>query len=175
LKPSRTLADNLHWHEISALTSLALAAGSHAKDITHIQLYMPELAHLATMVGATGETTVRETVYFLVVTTLESLYALGAADDTRPEISELLQECCTPKTLQAFGLVRPNAARGYVDWDPTTEKTAMDMQENLAKVLIRVLEVTSGSCGESRLFARKVNGADLYRSQASSTSGARDG
>lgn len=107
------------------------------------------------MVGATGETTVRETAYFLVVTTLESLYALGATDDTRPEISELLQDCCTPKTLQAFGLARPNAASGYVDWDPSTEKAAMDMQENLAKVLIRVLEVASGSCGELHLTARK--------------------
>lgn len=99
------------------------------------------------MVGATGETIVRRTMYFMVVNRLETFYALSITDDSRPVIADLLSQCREPQALRAFGLARPNAAGSYVDWTPGTLKDGLDTQEELARIIIRMLEVTSGSQG----------------------------
>jgi hypothetical protein len=141
------LAENTHWNEISALAYLAYLAGTPAKYPAQIQVYMPELAHLVTMIGATGETAVRRILYFIVLDLLENLYAVSPDDDARAQIRELLQDCGKPDTLQAFGLAQPHGMSDFTDWNPNGDKMALDMQENLAKVLTRVMEVGAGSPG----------------------------
>ena len=147
MKPSRSLADNVHWTEIATLIRLILIAGNPSKQPSHNQLYVPEIVHLVTLVAGTGQTLVRKSVYGIIMNLLQSLYVARADDATGPELLELINECTQPDTLQLFGLMRSHATSEYTNIEPSSEKLYIDTQENLAKLLVRIMAVTAGSQG----------------------------
>ena len=152
MKPTKTLADNVHWPEIAALTRLALVVGSHAKQATHVQLYVPEIVHLVTLIAATGETRVRTSVYGIVMNMLQSLQLTASDEVPRPEIRSLLEECMEPNTIRLFGLVRVTPTSEYCNYDASTDKESIDAQESLTRLLVRILEVMAGTPGLSSLI-----------------------
>lgn len=149
MKPSRTLAENVHWPEIAALTRLALVAGTHSKQAAHVQLYVPEIVHLVTLIAATGETRVRTSVYGIVMNMLQSMQLTTPEDVARPEIRTLLEECMDPETIRLFGLMRPTPTSEFCHYDVPTDKESIDAQENLTRLLVRVLEAMAGTPGRN--------------------------
>jgi hypothetical protein len=147
MRPSRTLAENIHWTEIATLIRLVLVAGNPSKQPSHNQLYVPEIVHLVTLVAGTGQTLVRKSVYGIVMNLLQSLYVARADDATGPELLQLINDCTKPETLQLFGLTRSHATSEYSNVDPPSEKLYIDTQENLAKLLVRIMAVIAGSRG----------------------------
>lgn len=147
-KSSRTAADNANWNEISALIRLIHVAGNQSKQPTHNQLYVPELVHLVSLLSGTGITLVRKSVYGIVMNLLQSMY-LARAEDGDAELLEVIAECTQPETLLLFGLTRPTTTSEYSNIDPLNDKILLEKQEDLAKLLVRILEVTAGTKGAS--------------------------
>lgn len=144
-----TLASNPHWNEIASLTYLTLAASGHASGQTRsaapLQVFMPEIAHLVTIVGATGEVVVRKAVYLIVVNLLQALRLVASDDNTKSQIRELLQESSEERTLQSFGLVRL-APGGYANYE-APRREVLNLQEHLAETMIKIMSVTADTTG----------------------------
>ncbi|PCH40763.1 hypothetical protein WOLCODRAFT_88808 [Wolfiporia cocos MD-104 SS10] len=147
-KPTKNLADNVHWNEMACLIRLALVAGHHTKNAVQSQLFVPETVHLVALTAATGQTHVRTSVYGVVVNILNSLYTARLADSPgSPELQQLLSECEQPETLRLFGLVRPTPTSDYISIDTPNDKLYLDSLEDLVRFLGRVLETIAGTKG----------------------------
>jgi hypothetical protein len=107
---------------------------------------MPEIAHLVTIVGATGEVVVRKAVYLIIMNLLQAIRLVASDDNTKSQIRELLQECSEERALQAFGLTRPVPGGAYIEFDPA-RRDALDLQEHLTKTIIKIMSVTADTAG----------------------------
>ncbi|CCM02314.1 uncharacterized protein FIBRA_04405 [Fibroporia radiculosa] len=147
-KPTKSLADNVHWNEVSCLLRLALVAGHHCKNAVQSQLFVPETVHLVILTAGIGQASVRTSVYGLVVNLLNTLYTARIIDSTAsPEIQLLLSECEQRDTLRLFGLSRPTPTSEYINVDPANDKSYIDTLESLVQFLGRVLETIAGTKG----------------------------
>jgi|SRR5882762_3863427 hypothetical protein len=147
MKPTRTLAENMHWAEIATLTRLAFVAGNHSKQAIHTQLYIPEIVHLVTLTAGAGPTLVRKSVYGIVLNYLQSFYSARNDDDDFSEVLKLIEEFTNPKILCLFGLARRSSTSEFFDLDPANDKGFLEVQEGLTKLLVRVMELTAGTKG----------------------------
>ena len=150
LKPSRTLPENVHWNEIATLTRFALIASNHSKQAAFDQLYVPDICHIVTLVAGTGQTLVRKSVYGIIMNFLQSLFLARADDPSGPDLRALMDELITIESLQLFGLTRQSSTSEYTNYDSPNDKAMIDSQETLTRLLVRVIEVTSGSKGKNR-------------------------
>ncbi len=147
-KLTKSLSDNPHWVEIACLTRLALVANYNPRNLTHAQLFVPEAAHLVTLIAATGDILVRTSVYGIVVNLLQAVYLARMGETgANPEMRALLDECATQDNLRSFGLMRPNPTSDYVPYRPPNDKAFIDSLENLTVLLGRIMEVISGNVG----------------------------
>jgi hypothetical protein len=151
LKPSRTLPENIHWNEIATLARFALVASNHTKQAAYDQLYIPDIFHIVALIAATGQTLVRKSGYGVIMNFLQSIYLARAEDTSGPDLRLLIDELIKVENLQLFGLTRQSATAEYCNYDPPNDKAVIDSQEALTRLLIRVMEVTSGSSGESHV------------------------
>ncbi|KAI0737738.1 hypothetical protein C8Q80DRAFT_1276173 [Daedaleopsis nitida] len=150
IKPTRNLADNIHWNEIACLARLILVVGNSAKNVVQSQLFVPEIMHLVTLIAATGQLYVRGTVYGIVTHMLHALYShrLNERDATAsPEIQLMIDECCQPEGMRLFGLTKPSPTSDYVLYDPPNGKALIDDLENLTRLLLRIMQTISGTPG----------------------------
>ena len=150
-RPSKSLADNIHWNEIACLTRLCLVANYLPRNGTHAQLFVAEGAHYISLVAGTGQLLVRTSVYGMVVNQLHSVYMArpsGEGTTLSPEIQELLDECARNETLMVFGLFKPTPTSDYVIYDPPNEKQYLDNLEKLGHLLMRIMQAISGSQGK---------------------------
>jgi hypothetical protein len=155
MKPTKILAENIHWPEVAALTRLAFVAGSHSKQAIHTQLYIPEIVHLVTLIAGTGPTLVRKSVYGIVLNYLQSLYFARNEDRESPDVLPLIHEFTQPQTLCLFGLARTTSTSEYTDWDPPSDNVFIRTQEGLTELLVRIIETTAGSPGMFNLIFTK--------------------
>ncbi|KAH9939229.1 uncharacterized protein BXZ73DRAFT_88953 [Epithele typhae] len=147
-KPTKTLADNIHWNEIACLTRLVLVVGNSAKNVVQCQMFVPELMHIVMLIAATGQLYVRGNVYGMVTHLLHSLYSLRISETTAsPEIVSMVDECCTPEGMRLFGLAKPTPTSDYVLYDPPSARAMIDDLENLTRLLLKVMVVVGGSTG----------------------------
>lgn len=157
-KPTRNLADNVHWNEIACLIRLVLVASHHSRNVIQAQLYIPETVHIVTLVAATGQTYVRKSVYGVVVNLLSALYSARLVDSTAsPEIQMLMTECEQPETLRLFGLTRPTPTSDYFPFDSPSDKLYLDTLESLTRFLARVLDTIAGSKGVCRIMVSCIH------------------
>ena len=113
LKPTLTLVENPHWNKIAALTRLALVSTSQCKQAVQVQLFVPEIVHLVTLISSTGSVGVRLSVHGIVMNMLQTLTVGRSGDIPSPEIRILLDECVSPETLRLFGLVQSTTTGEY--------------------------------------------------------------
>ncbi|KAJ3551785.1 hypothetical protein NM688_g4509 [Phlebia brevispora] len=147
-RPSKSLADNIHWNEIACLTRLCLVANYLPRNGTQAQLFVAEGAHYISLVAGTGQLLVRTSVYGMVVNQLHSVYQSkpsGENSQLSPEVQSLLDECASPEILKVFGLMKPTSTSDYVLFDPTNEKQHLDLLERLNDLLVRIMQAISGS------------------------------
>jgi hypothetical protein len=148
LKPSKTLPENVHWNEIATLARFALVASNYSKQAAYDQLYIPEIFHIVTLIAGTGQTLVRKSLYGIIMNFLQSVYLMRAEDASAPELRLLIDELIKMENLTLFGLSRQSCNSEYCNYDPPNDKAMIDSQESLTRLLVRVMEVTSGSRGE---------------------------
>ncbi|CAL1700085.1 unnamed protein product [Somion occarium] len=146
-KPTKDLADNPHWTEIACLTRLAMVANYHPRNIVHAQLYVPEAAHLVTLIAGTGEVLVRQSVYGIVVNLLNAVFLARSGELTGLDVKALLDECIDPGILRSFGLRKASRGNDFESYDPDTDKERIDLLENLTSFLGRIMKAISGSSG----------------------------
>lgn len=137
-----------NWNEISTLIRLALVVGSQSTQAGQNYLYVPEIMHLVSLTAGEGPSLVRKSVYGIVVNLLQSLYMSRPDDTTESGLMELINDCTLPEVLKLFGLQRETPTSEYVNLDPVGDKEALDTQERLVQLLIRIMNVSSGSTGE---------------------------
>ncbi|KAG2060194.1 hypothetical protein BDR06DRAFT_948277 [Suillus hirtellus] len=147
LKPSKTLPENVHWNEIATLARFALVASNHSKQAAYDQLYIPDIFHIVTLIAGTGQTLVRKSLYGIIMNFLQSVYLMRAEDASAPELRLLIDELIKVDNLTLFGLTRQSCTSEYCSYDPPNDKAVIDSQESLTRLLVRVMEVTSGSRG----------------------------
>ena len=148
LKPTPTLVENPHWNEIAALTRLALVSTSQCKQAVQVQLFVPEIVHLVSLISSTGSTGIRLSVHGIVMNMLQTLTVGRSGETPSPEIRILLDECASPATLRLFGLVQSTTTGEYASFDPANERVFICYQESLTQLLTRILEGIAGSKGE---------------------------
>ena len=137
----------MQWGEIATLTRLAFFVGNHSRQANYAQLYLPEIVHFTALVAGIGPTIVRKSVYGIVFNFIQSMCFSRADSEDATEIMSLLDEFTQPQCLQLFGLARTSSTSEYSDLDPLGDKMYLETQENLAELLVRVLEITAGSQG----------------------------
>ncbi|KAI0677196.1 hypothetical protein C8Q78DRAFT_1180405 [Trametes maxima] len=148
IKPTRNLADNVHWNELACLTRLLLVLGNSAKNAVQIQLFVPEMMHLVTLIAATGQLYVRCTIYAIITHMLHGIYSIRLSEKTAtPEIQVAINECTQPEGMRLFGLSKPTPTSDYALYDPPNGKAVIDDLEALTRLLLRIMEAISASKG----------------------------
>jgi neurofibromin 1 len=87
----------------------------------------------------------------VIMNFLQSIFLVRAEDPSGPDLRLLIDEFLKLENLQLFGLTRQSCTAEYCNYDPPNDKAAIDSQEALTRLLVRVMEVTSGSSGESHV------------------------
>ena len=148
LKPTRNLADNVHWNEIACLIRLVLIVSNAAKNTVQCQLFVPEIMHIVTLIAATGQLYVRNTVYAIITHMLHALYTFRLTDSTAsPEIQSMIDDCTTAEGMRLFGIAKPTPTSEHMLYDPPNAKAAIDDLESLVKLVLRIMDTISGSQG----------------------------
>jgi hypothetical protein len=150
---SKSFVEDNHWNEIAILVRLVYVAGNQSKQVTHHQLYVPEIMHVVSFIAGIGPTLIRKSVYGIIMDLLQSLYLTRPEDASAPKFLNLINECTQLETLQLFGLTRSTSTSDYTDFDPTSDKMLLDTLERLSRLLVRVVEIASGSIGEPKLLS----------------------
>jgi neurofibromin 1 len=151
-KPPNTLPEHDNWNEISTLIHLALVVGSQSTVFEHSYLYVPEIIHLVSLIAGEGHSSVRKSVYGMIINLLQSLYISRPDDKTEPEIMRLIDDSTLPENLEVFGLRRETPTAEYSNVDSCGEKAFLDRQEKLAQLLLRIMTVTAGKTRKSSLM-----------------------
>ncbi|KAF8806096.1 hypothetical protein BYT27DRAFT_7141632 [Phlegmacium glaucopus] len=146
-KPSNTLPEHQNWNEISTLIRLALVVGSQSTHSGQCYLYVPEIIHLVLLVAGDGPSLVRKSVYGIIMNLLQSLYISRPDDRIEPELMRLINDCTLPENLELFGLRRETPTAEYSNIEFNSEKASLDAQEELTRLLLRIMTVTAGSPG----------------------------
>lgn len=139
-----------HWNEIATLVRLVYVAGNQSKQLSHHQLYVPEIMHVASFIAGIGPTLIRKSVYGIIMNLLQSLYLTRPEDAGGPNFLNLINECTQPETLQLFGLTRSTSTSDYTDYEHTSDKVLLDSLERLSRLLVRIMEISAGSQGASK-------------------------
>ncbi|KAF9527976.1 hypothetical protein CPB83DRAFT_363170 [Crepidotus variabilis] len=146
-KFTNTLVEHQNWNEISTLIRLTLVVGSQSTQPGQSYLYVPEVVHLVSLVVGEGPALVRKSVYGIVMNLLQSLYLARPDDSTEADLKELIDDCTLPETLKLFGLRRETPTSEYTCYDLSSDKNFLDSHEQLVQLLIRILDVSSGTQG----------------------------
>jgi len=103
LNPTRTLTENSAWPEIAVLIRFNLMLSFNNR--LHIQLYLPELFHIITILIATGPPFIRASIHGLIVNLVQSLCTVQALDPSNMNrLNILLTELSEPNFKLFFGL-----------------------------------------------------------------------
>ncbi|KZV82855.1 hypothetical protein EXIGLDRAFT_778147 [Exidia glandulosa HHB12029] len=111
---SKQLSDDGAWHQLAALTRLALVACHHGRFPYQIQLFVPELVHAMTLIVCHGPIMLRTSLHSMACNMIQALY-LARCDD--PEASRtltgLLDEFLTDEVTLLFGIQRPGPGEDF--------------------------------------------------------------
>ncbi|KAH8096624.1 hypothetical protein BXZ70DRAFT_945419 [Cristinia sonorae] len=147
-KPTKNLAENMHWTEIACLIRLALVANANHRNLNNAQLYVPEVIHMVSLTAATGDLLVRTSVYGIIMNLLQSVYLARKGDsESSPEIRALIDECTLPQSLKCFGLTRRSPTSDYMVYEFGGDKAYLDSMEQLCGLLGRIMEAVAGHTG----------------------------
>jgi hypothetical protein len=149
---TKTLVNNPQWGEIATLIRLALFAGNSSKQLSHHQLYVPEILHVVSYTAGCGPTLVRTSVYGVILNLLQSIYVSRVEDAGGPDLLNLINECTRPETIRLFGLERITSTSEYTNSTLHSDKAQLDNQQGLVHLLMRIMELTSGSQGLSMKY-----------------------
>lgn len=136
----QALTANTSWNEVAAIARLALYAGNNTKIPAHNQLFVPETAHLITLLAGSGPVLMRTTVHGMAVNLIQSLYVSKADDaNAAPKLRQLLEEVHTPEVLAMFGLISNGPIGDYGFSAGASDVLPVDTLEGLARFMLKIL------------------------------------
>ncbi|KAJ3936091.1 MAG: hypothetical protein NXY57DRAFT_886591 [Lentinula lateritia] len=149
----RIPSHNTGWPEVSTLIRIALIAGTETTHPLNNQLYVPEIVHIVTLVAGVGSTLIRKSVYGIIINLVQSLYLARLDEGSAPELLQHIEEMTTQEhVLNLFGLSRLTTTSEYTSFDVDKEKSIIYQQEKLTALLIRSMDVSSGSKGQLNVW-----------------------
>lgn len=117
----------------------------------HNQLYAPEIAHLVTMLAATGGLMMRSSIYGMAVNLLQALHVARAEDEAvAAPLRQLLDDLATPASLKNFGLDRPYPSSELSILEPVSHQIPVESLERITSVFVHALELGSSNTGKSQ-------------------------
>ncbi|KIJ57137.1 hypothetical protein M422DRAFT_219023 [Sphaerobolus stellatus SS14] len=147
-KQTKSLIHSNSWNEISTLTRLTLAAIYSSRLAIYNQLYVPEVAHIITLLCATGTTHMRLTVYSIAINLVQSLQVVRADNEASvTALQNLLDKASGEELLGKFGLSRAYGTSEYISTDPSADQISIPALEGVTEFLIEVLTHGSGGMG----------------------------
>jgi hypothetical protein len=79
---------------------------------------------------------------------LQAVYLSQPEEPLAPDVLALINDCTRPEVLQLFGLARTTSTSDYTNYDPSNDKTLLDLHEGLADLLIKIMQMISTSPGK---------------------------
>lgn len=154
LTPTRNLVENPAWPEIAALTRLALVVSYNTRHPIQTQLFVPETAHLITILASVGTVVVRTSVHGLALNLIQSLFAsrLDHAQSAE-QLRVLLDVATSPETLRWFGLTRADQSGEFSVAETFNDVESVDALENIAKLLVKVMAAAAPNLGTPSLLS----------------------
>ena len=152
-KATRSLSQSPSWSEISALARLALVAGYSSRLAVQNQLFVPEIAHLTTMLCATGTLPVKTTIYGIAMNLIQSLHIARAEEEgSATQLKRLLDEASHHDVLRKFGLVHAYPSSEYTSIEYPPDQIPLQALEGITQLLIEALTYGAQSIGGSLRF-----------------------
>jgi hypothetical protein len=146
-KPTRTLSENPVWNEVAAMTRLALVVLTNSAAPAQTLLFVPEIAHLITLLAATGPLSMRTSVYNIMVNVLQTL-CISRPENEALRLRELLDKCPTPEVLSTFGLARPDFTSEFTSPDRGPDDISITALESITTLLLDIIVAGAPSTGK---------------------------
>ncbi|KAG9291425.1 hypothetical protein G9A89_021843 [Geosiphon pyriformis] len=144
LKATRTLTDNPAWPEIAVLVRFNLMLSFNNR--LHVQLYLPELFYVVSVLVGTGPPLIRASIHGLVVNLIQSLCtAMPLEENNLNRLNLLLGEFSEPKFRLLFGLNNVAGNAFLISSDSSHEIAEMMPLSSLEQIVQALLEVMQ--CG----------------------------
>jgi hypothetical protein len=140
--------DDAAWGEVACLVRLAWAASYNPRDSIQNQLFIPETAHVVTMVAAAGPLAMRQAVHGLFMNLLHVLSINRNPDDPRTaELHGIVADAASPSIAQLFGLSLSHSSKTYTLANDSSQHLDVSVVEEISKLLLRVIELGAGTPG----------------------------
>ncbi|WVN87921.1 uncharacterized protein L203_103118 [Cryptococcus depauperatus CBS 7841] len=141
LKPSSHLTANTTWTEVCALARITLALGFNPTTAIDSQLFLPEIFHVITLLLGAGPLIMRQTVYGLLISMLNSLASnVTTGEMNGAALTDLLRRLQEPDTMTAFGVIQ---SHGHLELSglPNKDETDVQLLDKIEQVSIFLGEV----------------------------------
>ncbi|CAG8509250.1 3861_t:CDS:10, partial [Acaulospora colombiana] len=143
---TKNLTDNPAWTEIAVLIRFNLMLSFNNHD--YIQLYLPELFHIISLLIATGPPLIRASVHGLIVNLVQSLCtSQHLGEENHKRLTILLTELSEPSFYYFFGLNQTSGNAFFISPESTRNLTDAMPLNSLETVVQALLEVII--CGAS--------------------------
>ncbi|CAG8450213.1 2329_t:CDS:10 [Ambispora leptoticha] len=140
LKPTRTLTENPAWAEIAVLVRFNLMLSFNNR--LHVQLYLPELFYIVSVLVATGPALIRASIHGLVVNLIQSLCtAMPLDDSSSARLTFLLGEFSEPKFRLLFGLNNVAGNAFVITGESAHDSAEMMPLSSLEQIVQSLLEI----------------------------------
>ena len=114
-----------------------------------IQLFLPEVVHIISLLLGVGSLLMRQTAYGITMNTLQSLIAIPPSGDMDPAmLQDLLRQLQQPKLIRSFGLAPSSQALALSGLgEKELEESLLDSVEEMACFLCEMLAASAVSMG----------------------------
>ncbi|CAG8659125.1 6043_t:CDS:2, partial [Acaulospora colombiana] len=158
-KPTKTLTENPAWPEIAVLVRFNLMLSFNNRNV---QLYLPELFYVISLLVATGPPLIRSSIHGLIVNLVQSLCtSMPLSESSFKRLNLLLTELSEPNFRYFFGLnnVSGNAfvvsPESIVDINDTMPLASL---EKIVQALLEVMVCGAGSVDMSNTWRARWMG-----------------
>ncbi|KAF8577060.1 hypothetical protein K439DRAFT_586493 [Ramaria rubella] len=148
--------DDAGWSEAAVVARLALAVSHNPRVPVQNRLFLPETAHLVTMLVGAGPLAMRTSIYGLFSNMLHALLNYQEDDVAISELHDIAEEASGPATANIFGIAFNESSAEYgstmlsPDHDGQVDVPAA--VEKIALTLWRALELGARSQGLANVW-----------------------
>ncbi|KAL6810242.1 hypothetical protein V8C40DRAFT_258827 [Trichoderma camerunense] len=143
LRPTRYLQDSPVWAEICVLLQFCVALSFDSG--VQSRLFLPEIFHIVTMLANTGDNSVRQLVYKLLVNSVHSVCTAFNLDEAKlTKLKANLDLLCEPRG-EAFSLTTSNIRDGASVSTAHDSSSTLAATENLTVILFDICSIAAPS------------------------------
>ncbi|CAI2172941.1 5991_t:CDS:10 [Funneliformis geosporum] len=153
IKATRTLTDNPSWPEIAVLIRFNLMLSFNNRNV---QLYLPELFYVISILVATGPPLIRASIHGLIVNLVQSLCtSMPLNEISVKRLTLLLTELSEPNFRYFFGLNNVSGNAFVISSESThdlPDTMPLASLEKIVQALLEVMVCGAGSVGNKIFY-----------------------